>query len=392
MHELSSLDKPFHPKGPGDHILESITEKEWSQEQLAYVLNVSPKYVSEIINHKKLLTIELIIKLSTVFGQDPSLLMEMDNIYRLKIAMDEKLENENKDLKRKTFIANLLPYHEFIKKGWVAKVSSALEMEQELSKFYGVKNFSEVEHKIQSFQKNSNASLKQSEILKKTAKENSVIAWLVTAKFLAKQNNVQNAYDEIKAKKILDNIPSYTTDETQGIDYFIKDLNDAGIQFITLPHFQKTYVDGAAILNENNRLIVYSARHDRLDNFWFTMAHELVHIIKHLNSENNYIADDLDDHSNRQEANEVEANKIASEKLLIKDIVNFFENPKNKEAYLEQKVLECSRELKIHKSIVVGMLAFYYNQKESRYKPISYHHIHKFSGKVKPLIPEEYKK
>lgn len=390
MHELSSLEKPFIQKGPGDHIFESISEKDWSQEQLAYVLNISPKYVSEIINHKKPLTTELIIKFATVFNQDPSLLMEMDSNYRLRIAMDKQLIREQEDLQRKTTIVNLLPYHEFIKKGWVDKASSAFEMEQKLSKFYGVMNFSEVEQKIQAFQKKPSASLRQSEKLKKTAKENSVIAWLVTAKFLAKKNNLQNSYDEIKAKKILDNISSYTTDETQ-IDLFISHLNDAGIQFITLPHFQKTYLDGAAILNGNNRLIVYSARHDRLDNFWFTMAHELVHVIKHLNSENDYIADNLEDDFMKEDINEIEANKIASEKLLINDIVSFFENPKHKETYLEQKVLECSRELKIHKSVVVGMLAFYYNQQKSAYKPISYHHIHKFSGKVKPLIPEKYK-
>jgi len=353
-------------------------------------LNISPKYVSEIINHKKSLTTELIIKLSTVFGEDPSLLMEMDGRYRLRSAINDEIENEKLDIEKRVKISDTVPYHELVKKGWVCKATSANEMEKNLTNFYGVGNYSEIANTVQaiSLQRTRLSALKQSTSYKKEAKENFLIAWLASAQLLSKKI-VANKYDQVKAQKILDNIPSYTTDEFRGIAMFIADLKEAGIKFLMLPHLTQTYVDGAALLNisDGSRLIVYSGRHDRIDNFWFTVTHELVHIIKHLNERDYFMADSLDNLQSQEDEKEKEANAIASEKLLLNDIIRVFEEKSNR--LLEKRIIECALELKIHKAIVAGMLAFHYNNNTS-YKPISYHHLHLFSGKVKFLIPKEY--
>ncbi len=37
-----------------------------------------------------------------------------------------------------------------------------------------------------------------------------------------------------------------------------------------------------------------SLRYDRVDNFWFTLIHELSHIAKHYKEQNSIIVDDLD--------------------------------------------------------------------------------------------------
>jgi len=38
-------------------------------------------------------------------------------------------------------------------------------------------------------------------------------------------------------------------------------------------------------------------RHDRVDNFWFALLHELIHVQKHLTPSHLFIADNLDDKS-----------------------------------------------------------------------------------------------
>ncbi len=63
-------------------------------------------------------------------------------------------------------------------------------------------------------------------------------------------------------------------------------LNDAGIHFVILPHLEHTYLDGAAFINNTgNPVIGMTLRHDRLDNFWFTLFHELGHVFLHLNQD-----------------------------------------------------------------------------------------------------------
>ena len=56
-------------------------------------------------------------------------------------------------------------------------------------------------------------------------------------------------------------------------------LKERGIVLGIEPHFAKTYLDGATILiDKDNPVIGLTLRYDRLDNFWFTLMHELAHL------------------------------------------------------------------------------------------------------------------
>lgn len=89
-----------------------------------------------------------------------------------------------------------------------------------------------------------------------------------------------------------------------------------GIRLVVVPHFSKTYLDGAAIRHEKGYPIVsLTLRHDRLDNFWFVLLHELAHVKKHLyNDSLTVIYDDLDVESSQQI--ETEADRLASDSLI----------------------------------------------------------------------------
>ena len=70
-------------------------------------------------------------------------------------------------------------------------------------------------------------------------------------------------------------------------------LGDYGINLVIVPHLKKTYLDGASFLTKEGRAIIgMSLRYDRTDNFWFTLCHELGHLMKHL-SPDDFIIDDL---------------------------------------------------------------------------------------------------
>lgn len=59
-------------------------------------------------------------------------------------------------------------------------------------------------------------------------------------------------------------------------------LQKNGIHFIAEEHLPRTHLDGAAIrLPDGSPLVAMTLRHDRLDNFWFTLSHELAHIALH---------------------------------------------------------------------------------------------------------------
>lgn len=92
-------------------------------------------------------------------------------------------------------------------------------------------------------------------------------------------------------------------------------LNSHGIHLIIEPHLPKTYLDGAVCLSANgNPVIALTLRHDKLDNFWFSLMHELAHIALHVDGTETWYLDNLD----VQGADEIEqeADALAQESLI----------------------------------------------------------------------------
>lgn len=60
-------------------------------------------------------------------------------------------------------------------------------------------------------------------------------------------------------------------------------LRDAGISLVIERHLPGTLLDGAALASADHHAIVaMTLRHDRLDNFWFTLLHEVGHLKLHI--------------------------------------------------------------------------------------------------------------
>jgi len=59
-------------------------------------------------------------------------------------------------------------------------------------------------------------------------------------------------------------------------------LSNAGIAMVVEPHLTSTHLDGAALLGDDCPVVGLTLRNDRVDNFWFVLLHEIIHIKKHL--------------------------------------------------------------------------------------------------------------
>jgi HTH-type transcriptional regulator / antitoxin HigA len=70
--------------------------------------------------------------------------------------------------------------------------------------------------------------------------------------------------------------------EPTGPVHAIESLRQCGVILVFEPHLSSTHLDGAAmLLNDATPVIGLTLRHDRLDNFWFVLMHEVGHIVLH---------------------------------------------------------------------------------------------------------------
>lgn len=87
-----------------------------------------------------------------------------------------------------------------------------------------------------------------------------------------------------------------------------------GITLVIEKHFKRTFLDGAAMLDGDRPIVALTLRHDRLDNFWFALLHEVAHVALHLTPETPVFIDDLD--RGNSEFVEQEADDMAQEALI----------------------------------------------------------------------------
>ena len=139
----------------------------------------------------------------------------------------------------------------------------------------------------------------------------------------------------------------------EGPARLVKALRTAGIGFFVLSHLTKSYLDGAALFVKANPFVVWTGRFDRNDNFWFTVAHELAHVVfGHVRKEGDEILDELGDEAESEK--EKAADALAGKWLKAQEILDFAEPYKQ---YLSRERIErCAAELGLHPGIVVGRL------------------------------------
>src|SRR5690606_21525655 len=128
-----------------------------------------------------------------------------------------------------------------------------------------------------------------------------------------------------------------------------------GIIFVIEPPFKKTYLDGAAMIYKGRPIIALTLRHKRLDNFWFVLAHELAHLVKHLGKSKNKLegfVDDLQEQTNINSLEE-EADDIANEALIPK---SEWEDFKNKMTYSPENIEIFARKIHINPALVAGRI------------------------------------
>ena len=99
-----------------------------------------------------------------------------------------------------------------------------------------------------------------------------------------------------------------------------KHLEDAGIVLVIEPHLPSTHLDGAAMLGDEGPVIGLTLRYDRLDNFWFVLLHEIIHIKKHLKK--GTVEDIFDDLEAEPDELEREADLLACQALIPDELWN----------------------------------------------------------------------
>jgi HTH-type transcriptional regulator / antitoxin HigA len=134
-------------------------------------------------------------------------------------------------------------------------------------------------------------------------------------------------------------------------------LQKKGIHFVILPHLPRTYLDGACFFAPDGHPVIgLTLRHNRLDNFWFTLVHELAHLYLHSGRENVAFFDNTDQMlEHPSEPLENEANQFTRDVLFPRDAWASQSSALLKSSD-ENIIQQIANKLSVHPAIVAGRL------------------------------------
>jgi HTH-type transcriptional regulator/antitoxin HigA len=292
--------------------------------------------VSEILRGKRTLSLSMIRSLHTHLSI-PAEILIMD-------GMDFPLGGEG--VKWDSF-----PVTEIVNRGWVTGLDPKTQSEEimrELASQACVDSY---------FTDRNRAYLRQGTRRNEKDDPYSIDAWILGVLAQAEKIETgvkfnQNILDENFILKVV-----YLSGLKNGPLRAKEFLQNKGIKLVVVPHFKRTYLDGAALLNKKGEpIIALSLRYDRLDNFWFTLAHELAHLaLGHAYSvEGQCIIDDLDLIEPQSEI-ENEADELARQSLIPSQL--WESHPARKTGKLKD-IVDLASKADIHKSIVAGRIRY----------------------------------
>ncbi len=135
-------------------------------------------------------------------------------------------------------------------------------------------------------------------------------------------------------------------------------LKKHGIKLVIEPHLPKTHLDGATFFAfKANPVIGLTIRHDRPDNFWFTLMHELAHVALHYNNGvESFYDEKLQDKDGIDiDPKEQEADKLAEESILPE---SKWETSAAKSTPNQFSTEDLANELGVQTAVIAGMIRF----------------------------------
>lgn len=336
---------PYKATHPGILIKDELDVRpDLKQKDLAKELGVKPSFLNEIIKGKRPVTADIAILLEKILEIPADYWMKFQSQYELDNArIKEKTINKLKNIEVWKVIKEYVPINYFKKLGYLKD-----SLENDIPTIKAIYNVSSVDDLVTKFASNKLAFYRKSEKLQ--VDEKNMLAWSSLATYEAKQQSV-NTYSPESIDDMCQKLNTIFFENNQTIEKVKSTLNQFGIKLVQIQKLEKTPVDGYSFWSENNPAIALTLRHKRIDNFAFTLMHEIAHIHLHLinNKEKSFL--DLTQKSSK-DIFESEADKFAQERLIPdncwQDIAN------NHPLLNDDKIFEAANNHQIHPAIILG--------------------------------------
>lgn len=295
---------------PGEYLEEVLEDFGMAKDELARRMGRPASKLSPIFRGRKAITPDTALQLEKVVGIPAHIWTRLEADYRLVLARQQE-EKELERLKEETPLIKLFCYAVLANIGAVPKLTKGMDKVLALQKFFGVTSLNNV-ITLRRYEAAFRCGAK-----KKERSPEAVAAWLRLGELRAREIDCA-PFNKRRLEAALTEIRGMTM---QPPDTFLPLLTDllsgVGVAMVLFPHFPKTYAHGATFpIGREKTVLMLSIRGKWADIFWFSLFHELGHILLHDRSK---IIVEYDNGDPKMQKQETEADGFASDILVSKD-------------------------------------------------------------------------
>lgn len=225
--------------------------------------------VSKMITNKMPISAELALSLESAFSIPAETFLGLQKDFELANA--RRVAKPNPVAQLRAQLVGALPIPEMIRRGWldVPDLRDTARLEAEIIKFFGAPSLADIEvlpHAAKKANVSEDATPPQ-------------IAWLHRVKQIAIEMLVAQ-FTEFGVRRAVGLLRELTL-SPESARKVPRILSEAGIRFVIVESLPGAKIDGVCLwLDDGKPVIAMSMRHDRIDNFWFVLRHELEHVIQ----------------------------------------------------------------------------------------------------------------
>lgn len=319
-----------------------------NQRILAKELDVQPSFLNEIIKGKRPVTADIAILLEKILGISADYWMKFQSQYEIdKARVKQKNIKKVRNIELWSIIKEYVPVQYFKKHKYLND-----DIESDIKTIKNIYEVETIDSLVSSFTKDKFAYYRKSDKLK--IDEKNMFAWSSLAQYEAK-NQKTNTFNFDNLNQLCKNLNNIFYENSGTPERVKAVLNQFGIKMLLIDKLEKTPIDGFSFWSEKNPAIALTLRYNRIDNFAFTIMHEIGHIDLHLRNDKDRKFMDLSRKQNLDKC-ETEADNYAQQKLISKDIwQDILDNhlPLN-----DQKIIALGDKHKINPAILLGRVCY----------------------------------
>lgn len=246
---------------PGEFIREELDARGWSQRDLAYILGVHEQAVNLIVAGKRGVSPEMAKALGEAFDVSADYFANLQKAYEMANAREP-----DPGIAKRSLLQGAYPIREMIRRSWLEDTDIGL-LEAQIMRFFGKNDLSDVPYLAH--------AAKKADYSQTTPEQ---IAWLFRCRQIAAETMVPN-YSEAKLRNFVSDIPRLMADPEE-VRHVPRALAECGIRYVIVETLPRANIDGVCFwLDATSPTIGMTVRHDRIDNYWFVLRHEIEHVL-----------------------------------------------------------------------------------------------------------------